>query len=1024
MARKKKPVVEPIEIESEVIPTFDLGFDSPEGMEWANQFDTAATNYDEIRQSLGAQYRGKLSEADITLKMIQTDLQKALNDELMQHQKTLDDAKQTITTQYASQYGAVAEMVAPVMPDHPVIQALLNPESVDVDSSTPTNLQQSSLSAITPGLSTTAAKDKGVPDGFVMLSDGSIVAAIGPLIDPKLVTKPVTGGAIIDLGTGQVIKPPPNYIPPPVTPPPTSPPATTPAPTCDPIFDPNGASYVVSVDYNNPQPVPACMEGYAVSQSWPSGSYACQQLKPCKPNSTIQPAPNCIKLCEPDCPTPDYDIYCTELSGIVYVVEKGVSPKSTADKLIAQGDIKGMDIASLCKMCAKPPKPGSESENNAINVLQLLIAGCTEFGKAPGIVIPNGLANYSEVIGVRKPDGTLNVPQLFGGNTNPVNLLVNNLVGFAANAIDAAAKVVQSLVTESGCSSPQQISLTLSRGLIGFVRQWLGIPLDFIDTPLAQQSNYQCPTILPSPPEAAGAYLGNTIDEATLECWTRAAGVRYPEFQRIVDAQRTKLSPTQLGVLLFRESIGQQEYDDRIRESGMIRPTDGQNILDLLKQIPTISDIIPMMIRDVEDEINVDWTESDTIFKDKYKGQLETWGEQNGIAPNFAKYAWRAHWTLPSPTQLFEFYRRLRHTGEFGSPDEVKAEIRKTLIQQDILPKWVDYYLAITNNPLTRVDARRSYEIGALTEQGLKEAYLDAGYNDKNAATLVEYNKKLVKDKWLRSPLIKRFAKGEITMGEAKDHAIRQGLKPEHEAEFIDELDFQLRSNRRSICVLSYRKRFMVGELDSEQAYSLIFNQGLDALQAKDLVAGWECERAARGKEIPAAKLVDWYLLGVVDSAELFRRLTNLGYLADDAAGVIAEAKSRQNIRTTKDEIVKLAREKREAEKIEREKKAIIRAMTAAAEKQEAKTTKMRLLRERRQKLLIEAGDKFSKQSGLTIADAVFGIKKIIEKQIAMGISTIDNIYTAAVEVSSLPEVITLDQYSASLADLLLAVEA
>src|SRR4030095_10770556 len=110
--------------------------------------------------------------------------------------------------------------------------------------------------------------------------------------------------------------------------------------------------------------------------------------------------------------------------------------------------------------------------------------------------------------------------------------------------------------------------------------------------------------------------------------------------------------------------------------------------------------------------------------------KLKDWAEFQGLTPDMMKYVFRAHWTIPSPGQLFTFYQRLRDNPKFGGRDKLLEQVKNALIQQDILPFWHDHFLAVSFHPLGRVDIRRAFNNGTLKDDELVPAYRQLGYSD------------------------------------------------------------------------------------------------------------------------------------------------------------------------------------------------------------------------------------------------------------------------------------------------------
>jgi hypothetical protein len=1003
---------------------FDIGFDMPEATQLEHQLGVAIIPYENAQESLGNQVNSHLMATDTKLKMVQGDLGTQVYNNLNNVQTTLTGLQQDIEAKFAGQMGGVletAERLAQVVPN-PYTKPSGQKPGQDPDYSSPEFFKGLPIPGADKPSGVTYDPTKGICP---------TLKALGLVFETN--TRPTSGGGgtlqnmVLNGTDGKKYRISWAYV------------ESFPGHWTlrsevksefdlsewylEPPFECADTTNVIPIPPVTPPGIPPDKPPTDTPPSVPPTTPSVPPVRP----PTTPPTQPCIKLCPADpvpCVEKEYDVWCNGRTGQIIVVEKGQPRPSGTTQLLSSGPVSRIDWAAVAK-CSKPQTtPPTNTPPMVIPAIGVEIPGCTEFGSVPGVALPNGVVDFSRMFGIRREDGTLNTPDAGPDAGIIANAVIRTVTGVFASAVDLVGKVITSLVTKSGCTSGAMMTMGMANSLLSFLQKFFGSSWEFARIPIQQQQQFLCPTDLPSKQDATSAWLGNTIDYGTFECWVRADNGRFPEWERVVEANRTKLTADQTVALWYRRFINDGDYETRIRELGFTRPNDAQDLLNLAVQIPSISDLVPFMIRDTADEVNVDWSKSDETFEQKWTGQIKLWGDKQAINKDYMKYVWRAHWTLPSPTQLFEFWRRLRHTGKFGTPDEVKAKIKQTLVQQDILPNWVDYYLAVANNPLTRTDAKRAYSIGSLDEAGLKSSFLDGGYDDKNAQILTNFTKKQVELQFIQSNLIGQYIAGAISKKEAVTVALYRGMSQDLVPKFEAELDFKLRIKRRSICVKAYRQRYLIGEIDNQQAKTMLFNEGLDAVQLDDIVAGWACEKANRGKEIPARKLAQWFELGVIDQVEFYRRMINLGYSDDNAAKVIVEARTRLGIRQSKDEQQRIAQLRREAAADARKQKQLIAAVVATQTKDQAKADKMRQIREKRDKLLIEAGDKFSKTSGMPLAEAIVGIKKIIQNLIGAGLSTIDNTYTGAVEVAKNPEVITLDDFVAALADLLTAVEA
>lgn len=708
---------------------------------------------------------------------------------------------------------------------------------------------------------------------------------------------------------------------------------------------------------------------------------------------------------EPPPPPCTYDLVCSS-DKILYIVKHGSRLNSVFDAVIATGDPAGWDLRAYGDQCAGPQQKKTPEQPPPANfpVGALGIKACEEFGSVPGVELPDGLGDMSKLIGLRNADGSLNISWAGGDGLGVTAAVARTVAGFFATIVDSIAKVASSVVSQSGCASGQNLALVGTSITLNLLRNFIGDSLDQFRVPNQQQRNFLCPTALPSADQAARAWLGNTIDAATLECWVRACGTRFPEFMRYVDANRTKLASLQYGTLRMRDKISQPLYEQRIRELGFTLPTDAQDVLDLLQQIPPPSDLVRMMVRDAADENLVRKFRLDDQFTDKFTGKVEEWTRQQGIDPTYMRFLWRSHWSIPAPGQLMEMLHRLSRLNPGDAAFVDRDTIKAALVQQDIAPFWVDKYLAISYRPLNRIDTRRAFEVGALNDQSLTEAYLNLGYNQQDADTLVRYNRIATTLKYARSPAVTQHAKGELTDAQLDDTLKSQGATPEA----IQFAHLQSRTTmdrlRRQRCLTAYRRRLLLGDNDSVQTADALRSLGLSDEQSRSLLAGWECEKIARGKAIPAGELCGLYEQGAITLPDLTSRLQKLGYEFDDAILLARRCAQRVADKITKEEAKLLRQQEREAERAQSKLARAARQSAADAQKAARNAERMRRVALAQTQRIQEAANNFSKYAAVSLPDAVNVVNGTIAAMMEQTLLTRDEIIQAILLASRNPQ--------------------
>jgi len=191
-------------------------------------------------------------------------------------------------------------------------------------------------------------------------------------------------------------------------------------------------------------------------------------------------------------------------------------------------------------------------------------------------------------------------------------------------------------------------------------------------------------------------------------------GISRERADELLKLAKSRLTPEQATWLYFFGALSEAEWREIMRSHGYDDET-----MELYKtyqmEWPSISDIIRFAVREVFDEDVVRKYGYDEDLPQKY---IE-WAKRLGMPEEVAKWYWRAHWEIPSISQVIELYQR-------GIIDV--EDVLTVLRIQDVAPYWRPRLLALAHDPYTRVDVRRMYELGAVTEEELVKAYRALGY--------------------------------------------------------------------------------------------------------------------------------------------------------------------------------------------------------------------------------------------------------------------------------------------------------
>lgn len=495
---------------------------------------------------------------------------------------------------------------------------------------------------------------------------------------------------------------------------------------------------------------------------------------------------------EPDKKSKKYIGWCRSSDGVVGVTkdgEEGLGPGWNKVTFADTEEVALQEAAEVCKKDAGPkftPQIEPVINSGASCDLFSYVNGQAFQALQPNMVYANiasGNAQAMEAAGRLGLEGinVNNVLSIFTGyaqlTTGMDGIMLNDIAPMLAGAF--------------GCNSPQFTESLKALGAIAQASNYLNLDVTPWLMPYIHTMNASCRQKFLSPDQAIASYLANSITPESLDAHWAINGLCSSSLNEYLAAARAKPVPLQLSMMRRRGIISDQQLADGYRQLGYLEPQVVSNLHQLTEQVPTMTDIARFMVRDAGDDQLVAKFGLDDQFEQKYTGKLRKWSEDQGLPEDFARYYWRSHWTIPAPGQLFNFYHRLRRNPNFEGEAKLLENINTALIQQDILPFWHKYFLATSFRPITRVDARRAFDMGALNKDALELAYTELGYSDDRAKTLTEFADRLRRDSIPNKRPVKLWHRWSIDRPEARKRLINAGLPEDAVDSALDDSELE-----------------------------------------------------------------------------------------------------------------------------------------------------------------------------------------------------------------------------------------
>lgn len=524
--------------------------------------------------------------------------------------------------------------------------------------------------------------------------------------------------------------------------------------------------------------------------------------------------------------------------------------------------------------------------------------------------------------------------------------IVGNLFAQMWKRGGALGKIVLDSMLPAGVhNKPAATYFCSATGLANFVTKWTGIPVDYYLTSHKYSMQFCDPQYIIGQTDIDNLFLIGEMNEKEWECLTKAQGNIPSIHKRARDGKQRQLGENEVISLKRRKLLkDDDEYYKLMNKDSVIDRNISDRLYKLSEYVPTYSDLVPWMVRDVFDKEVVEKYQYDKHFKEKYLDdpKAQEFAEAAGITEDVMRYIWRAHWKIISNTQLLEALHRLRPdrpeveqwesettnplTGEPMPVNEetkpivvTSEDVRTALEINDVAPTWVDALMATSYHPLTATDGVRSFQIGTIDEDGLYHIYRDNGYNEKDAREVVRFrvaerNRMVSNSSGVMTTrkIVSAYKDGIITHKEAMNRLQSNIVDHKVREEILDKADRELEIQTKKCQLDGLQKRFVYGEIDDEQLSIELSDIGIDQTKIDRIVNSWICKRDSRRKEPRVKMLGEWYAQGFITGDQYFERLIRLGYNGDDAARIAGTMHNNEVVRRAKQSAIMAEKNRKE----------------------------------------------------------------------------------------------------------------
>jgi hypothetical protein len=280
----------------------------------------------------------------------------------------------------------------------------------------------------------------------------------------------------------------------------------------------------------------------------------------------------------------------------------------------------------------------------------------------------------------------------------------------------------------------------------------------------------------------------------------------------------------------------------------------------------------------------------------EYTDYMAQWGFDS----KFTEWFWAAHWELPSPNQIFEMYQRHVINQE---------DMQSYLALTPWLPFFRDKLLAISYNPLTRVDIRRMYGLGMFTYDELLLRYQAIGFSPDDSRLMADFTVKFSTDseenelEKLKNKIVTAveglFVRGKIDREQAINRLVALGKDRQFAELTLNFLGYEQNIDTVKPKLEAYKTRaiklvvsgYLKAHYAKEEAYSSLLQAGLTSEEATAELDYADLERLLQIKADQITIIETQFVNGIITEAEFISQLSRLSLSSAEVNQELGEAK-------------------------------------------------------------------------------------------------------------------------------------
>jgi hypothetical protein len=407
----------------------------------------------------------------------------------------------------------------------------------------------------------------------------------------------------------------------------------------------------------------------------------------------------------------------------------------------------------------------------------------------------------------------------------------------------------------------------------------------------------------PSVGDAVECYLQHTTEDGVIRCWMAMHSASLDAYRPIIDARRDKLSPPELLQYLRRHDASDDDMAAALQLQGWTRATEAAARVELFDELPTISDHLHWLQRNVFDDAYVADFQLLDGFDDRFWVKFGHDLRALGMRKDYAALHYAAHWVNPAPGQLQEMVYRLRPDKPGVANPFTLADYQRILVEQDVGAYFRPRFAEIAYRIPALGYIRDMFRAGIVSQAELKSYHQDLGYTEADSqhfADVDELQRRRMRASaahgWTPQAMAHAYVSAALTAEEVTGNMMFLGWTEEESRDLMRRADAEftyltfIRARSRALMsiVTNVKASIRIGITTDEDAKSMLESAGWPSVFAGALVASERAGAVAERIKHAVGRVRSAFDSGEVGDAYVTQSLQMLGITGDNISSYIA----------------------------------------------------------------------------------------------------------------------------------------